>query len=45
MTIGGEWFGMWMSQTWNGLNSAARVFMLILGVMVYVSLPDPELDT
>ncbi|NMA98108.1 MAG: DUF2165 domain-containing protein [Phyllobacteriaceae bacterium] len=44
MTIGGEWFGMWMSETWNGLNSAARVFKLILGVLIYVSLPDGEVD-
>ena len=23
--IGGEWFGMWQSSTWNGLASAERI--------------------
>ncbi|NCT66961.1 MAG: DUF2165 domain-containing protein [Rhodanobacteraceae bacterium] len=43
MSIGGEWFGMWMSPQWNGLESAFRCFMLILGVLVFVSLRDEEL--
>ena len=43
MSIGGEWFGMWMSQTWNGLESAFRVFITIVGVLIYVTLPDGEL--
>jgi predicted small integral membrane protein len=44
MTIGGEWFGMWMSQTWNGIESAFRFFITILAVLIYVSLPDGELE-
>jgi predicted small integral membrane protein len=44
MSIGGEWFGMWMSETWNGLQSAFRVFILIVSVLIYVALPDGELD-
>jgi predicted small integral membrane protein len=44
MSIGGEWFGMWMSQVWNGIQSAFRFFMTILGVMIYISLRDTELD-
>ena len=40
MSIGGEWFGMWMSETWNGVTSAFQFFMTILGVLVYVSLRD-----
>jgi predicted small integral membrane protein len=43
MSIGGEWFGMWMSETWNGLDSAFRVFITIVGVLIYVTLPDGEL--
>lgn len=27
--VAGEWFGMWMSQTWNGLNSAERIVNFI----------------
>jgi predicted small integral membrane protein len=44
MTIGGEWFGMWMSSTWNGRESAFRALMTILGVLIYVTMPDGELS-
>lgn len=44
MSIGGEWFGMWMSQSWNGLASAFRVFITMLAVLIYVVLPDGEID-
>src|SRR5690606_5204885 len=36
MSIGGEWFGMWMSEQWNGVPSAFRFVMTILGVLIYV---------
>ena len=42
MSIGGEWFGMWMSREWNGVPSAFRFLMTILGVLIYVSLPDSD---
>ena len=44
MSVGGEWFGMWQSQTWNGLSSAARIFMTFIAVLIYVSLADGELE-
>jgi len=28
ITIGGEWFAMWQSSTWNGLDSAFRMFVI-----------------
>jgi len=34
MSIGGEWFGMWMSPTWNGVASAFRFFITIAVVLV-----------
>ena len=40
MSIGGEWFGMWMSEHWNGVPDAFRFFVTILMVLVYVVLPD-----
>jgi predicted small integral membrane protein len=43
MTIGGEWFGMWQSQQWNGVPSAFRFVMVILGVLIFVVLRDDEL--
>jgi predicted small integral membrane protein len=43
VTIGGEWFGMWMSQQWNGVPSAFRFVVTIVAVLIFVSLPDGEL--
>lgn len=43
MSIGGEWFGMWQSQTWNGEDSAFRIFITMLAVLIFVTLRDDEL--
>jgi len=43
MSIGGEWFGMWQSQQWNGVPSAYRFVMVIVAVLIFVALPDQEL--
>jgi predicted small integral membrane protein len=45
MSIGGEWFGMWQSAQWNGVPSAFRFVMVILGVLIFVALPDGELGS
>jgi predicted small integral membrane protein len=37
MTIGGEWFGMWQSQQWNGTESAFRFFMTFLVILIFVT--------
>jgi predicted small integral membrane protein len=42
MAIGGEWFGMWMSTQWNGIESAFRFSALILGILMFVTLPDGD---
>jgi len=44
MSIGGEWFGMWQSQQWNGVPSAFRFVMTISAVLIFVALPDQELE-
>jgi predicted small integral membrane protein len=44
MSIGGEWFGMWMSKEWNGVPSAFRFVMVFVGVLVFVALPDGEVE-
>ena len=44
MTIGGEWFGMWQSQQWNGVPSAFRFVMTIIAVLIFVAIPDQELE-
>ena len=43
MSIGGEWFGMWQSQQWNGVPGAFRFVMVIIAVLILVALPDQEL--
>jgi predicted small integral membrane protein len=43
ITIAGEWFGMWMSQQWNGVPSAFRLTMILLGTLIFLALPDGEL--
>ena len=44
ISIGGEWFGMWQSQQWNGVPSAFRFVITIIAVLIFVALPDQELD-
>ncbi|MBX9844986.1 MAG: DUF2165 domain-containing protein [Xanthobacteraceae bacterium] len=44
ITIGGEWFGMWMSPTWNGVPSAFRLVMIVLGTLIFVVLPDSDME-
>ena len=44
MAIGGEWFGMWQSQDWNGVPSAFRLVMVIVAVLIFVAMPDQEVD-
>lgn len=39
IAIGGEWFAMWQSKNWNGLDAATRAFLLSGVVLVMVHLP------
>ncbi|MEV5102548.1 DUF2165 domain-containing protein [Streptomyces massasporeus] len=36
IAIGGEWFSMWQSKSWNGLDAATRIF-LFSGVVLLVN--------
>ena len=38
IAIGGEWFSMWQSKTWNGLDAATRVIVFSGITLVVVSL-------
>ena len=42
MVVAGEWFAMWQSQTWNGQEAAFRFYMAVLGVLIFVALPDGD---
>jgi predicted small integral membrane protein len=37
--IGGEWFAMWQSGDWNGLDAATRAFLFSGIVLIVVNLP------
>ncbi|MCX4233731.1 DUF2165 domain-containing protein [Streptomyces sp. NPDC020707] len=39
LAIGGEWFAMWQSEDWNGLDAAMRVFLLSAVVLIVIHLP------
>ncbi|MFN3623699.1 MAG: DUF2165 family protein [Hyphomicrobium sp.] len=43
LTIGGEWFQMWQSQTWNGQQAAFRFIVSIGLVLIFLNQKDDEL--
>jgi predicted small integral membrane protein len=45
MAIGGEWFSMWQSEDWNGLDAALRVFVLSGVALIVVQLPAGTRDS
>jgi len=44
LVIAGEYFAMWQSKIWNGQEAAFRITAVILGVLIYVSMPDDEIS-
>jgi predicted small integral membrane protein len=42
ITIGGEWFLMWQSKTWNGQEAAFRMFASIGIVFILLVMPESE---
>jgi predicted small integral membrane protein len=45
LTIGGEWFLMWQSQTWNGQEAAFRMFTIMGVVLLLLVQKDDELQS
>jgi predicted small integral membrane protein len=43
LVVAGEWFAMWESKTWNGQQAAFRFYVTVLGVLIFVCLPDGDL--
>ncbi len=41
--IGGEWFGMWQSTTWNGLGSAGRILDFLVLTLLLLHFKEAEL--
>lgn len=44
MVAAGEYFLMWQSKVWNGQQSAFRIAVEMLVALVFISLPDGEID-
>jgi predicted small integral membrane protein len=44
LVVGGEWFKMWQSQTWNAQAAAFRFAACFAFVLVYVVLRDEEVE-
>ena len=42
LVVAGEYFAMWQSQAWNGQEAAFRITTVILGVLIFVILPDRD---
>lgn len=40
ITIGGEWFLMWQSDTWNGIQAAFRIAGILGIILIYLNMPD-----
>jgi predicted small integral membrane protein len=43
MVVGGEWFQMWQSQSWNGQEAAFRFIGCIGLVLIFLVQKDDEL--
>jgi predicted small integral membrane protein len=42
LAVGGEWFMMWQSKSWNGQDAAFRMFTVVGIVLLIVALPDVD---
>ncbi len=41
MVVGGEWFVMWQSRSWNGQEAAFRFLVSIVTTLIFIHLPEP----
>ena len=44
LSVGGEWFLMWQSKTWNGQEAASRMFTVTGIVLLWLVQPDAEVQ-
>jgi predicted small integral membrane protein len=42
LSVGGEWFLMWQSKTWNGQQAAFRMFTVVGIVLLFLVQPEAE---
>lgn len=43
LTVGGEWFLMWQSSSWNGVSPAARMFTVVGLILIFLNAREEEL--
>jgi predicted small integral membrane protein len=44
LSVGGEWFLMWQSRTWNGQDAAFRMFTVIGIILLLLIQPEAEAE-
>ena len=44
ITVGGEWFLMWQSRSWNGQDAAVRIFVVLGVTLIFVAMKDEDPD-
>jgi len=44
IVVGGEWFCMWQSEKWNGVEAAFRFVVLIMFTLLFTAMPESEND-
>ncbi len=42
ISIGGEWFLMWQSSAWSGVNASARFATLLFFILLFLNQKEPE---
>ena len=42
LVIGGEWFQMWQSPSWNGQQPAFRFVVIMLAVLIFITQREPD---
>lgn len=40
--VGGEWFAMWQSEVWNGVQSAWRIVVFLMFALVILQIPERD---
>jgi len=44
LAVGGEWFLMWQSGTWNGSDAAGRMFAVVGITLLFLNAPDDDVS-
>jgi predicted small integral membrane protein len=44
IVVGGEWFCMWQSEKWNGVEAAFRFVVIMMFALLFTAMPESEND-